>query len=347
MEYGLISKGNEEERFMEKLLTISIAAYNVEKYIRNTIESLIIEDMDALEILVQDDGGTDRTAEIVYEYQGKYPDSIRLVNKENGGYGSTINASIKMASGKYFKQLDGDDWYETENLSKLVEVLRKTDVDLIYTPFCDFIEQESKKTIRRVFQTDMTGYHLFSEAITECSGRINMYSSCFKTSILKEHKIRLLENCFYTDTEYALYPIAYINDIYICDFPIYNYRLGVEGQSVSLEGRRKHYKDHLKVDRRLVSFYSAFPEDKKNVKNYIADYIKDTCSDGLTEYAMLIEPTQETKREIVGHDLFIKKHAADVYDLIGKKSKRMWIMRKSNYALYYILAKIKIREVQR
>lgn len=331
---------------MEKLLTISVAAYNVEKYIHNTLNSLIVEEMDELEILVQDDGGTDKTAEIVSKFQEIYPDSIRLVSKKNGGYGSTINASINIATGKYFKQLDGDDWYETDNLEKLIRLLRNTDADLIYTPFCDFIESDSKKILRRVFDTDMTGYHSFCDVITKCNGRMNMYSLCFKTSILKDHKIRLLENCFYTDTEYALYPIAYVNDIYICDFPVYNYRLGVEGQSVSLEGRRKHYKDHLKVDRRLVSFYSAFPKDKKDIKKYIADYIKDTCSDGLTEYAMIIEPTKETKREIVGHDLFIKKYAPDIYDMIGKKSKRMRLMRKSKYVLYYLLAKFKIWEIR-
>ena len=332
---------------MEKLLTISIAAYNVEKYIRNTLESVIIENVDVWEILVQDDGGTDGTAGIVSEFQKRYPDSIRLISKENGGYGSTINSSIDIATGKYFKQLDGDDWYETANLKRLVQVLKTTEADLIYTPYYDFFEPVSKKKLRRVFDTEMSGYYLFNDAITQCKGRINMYSSCFKTDILKKNRIRLLEKCFYTDTEYALYPIAYVNDIYICDFPIYNYRQGVEGQSISLEGRRKHYKDHLKIDKRLVKFYNSFLDDKKNTKMYIARYLKDICSDGLTEYAMLIEPTKETKREIVRHDLFIKKYAPDVYRMIGQKSKRVRVLRKSNYLLYYILAKVKIWEVRK
>ena len=109
---------------MNKILTVSIAAYNVEKYIQNALESLLVNNIDDLEILVEDDGGTDNTANIVKEYEKKYPGIVKLVQKENGGYGSTINKSIELAQGKYFKQLDGDDWYDSENFEKLLKLLR-------------------------------------------------------------------------------------------------------------------------------------------------------------------------------------------------------------------------------
>ena len=94
---------------MDKILTISIAAYNVEKFLRSTLNSLceqtVIED---LEIFVVDDGSTDETLCIAQEYEKKFPDSFFAVHKENGGYGSTVNYSIAHATGKYFKLLDGD-----------------------------------------------------------------------------------------------------------------------------------------------------------------------------------------------------------------------------------------------
>ena len=58
---------------MSKILTISVAAYNVENYISNTLESLLVDDIDDIEILVEDDGGIDNTANIVKEYEEKYP----------------------------------------------------------------------------------------------------------------------------------------------------------------------------------------------------------------------------------------------------------------------------------
>ncbi len=106
---------------MEKLLTISIAAYNVEGYIRNTLDSLIVpEILDKLEVFIVDDGGNDNTLQIAREYESKYPETFHAVHKENGGYGSTVNYSIAHATGKYFKLLDGDDWYLSRNLKRLI-----------------------------------------------------------------------------------------------------------------------------------------------------------------------------------------------------------------------------------
>ena len=107
---------------MEKILTVSIAAYNVQNYIKKTLDSLLVGKIDDLEILVEDDGGTDNTINIVKEYEKKYPNVVKLIHKENGGYGSTINKSIEIASGRYFKQLDGDDWYDSENFTDFLNI---------------------------------------------------------------------------------------------------------------------------------------------------------------------------------------------------------------------------------
>ena len=89
-------------------LTIIVPAYNVEKYLEQCLDSLVNQTIIAHKVIVVNDGSTDSTAEIAMEYQEKYPDTFRLINKENGGWGSTLNVGIKNAIGKYFKQLDGD-----------------------------------------------------------------------------------------------------------------------------------------------------------------------------------------------------------------------------------------------
>ena len=60
------------------------------------------------------------------EYADKYPDTFRVISKENGGHGSTINCGIRNAVGKYFKVVDGDDWVNTADFVKLVEDLEKS-----------------------------------------------------------------------------------------------------------------------------------------------------------------------------------------------------------------------------
>ena len=89
---------------MEKILSVSIASYNVEKFIRKALDSCCIpEIMDRLEVIVVNDGSTDSTLEIAREYETKYPETFRVIDKKNGGYGSTVNASIRVAAGRYFR----------------------------------------------------------------------------------------------------------------------------------------------------------------------------------------------------------------------------------------------------
>ena len=130
---------------MNKVLTISIAAYNVGSYIRATLDSLIVSEvLDKLEVFIIDDGGKDDTLAIAQEYADKYPDVFFPVHKENGGYGSTVMWSVEHASGKYFKLLDGDDWFTTENLAEYVKRMENSDADAFVSNTAKAVEGEEK-----------------------------------------------------------------------------------------------------------------------------------------------------------------------------------------------------------
>ena len=92
-----------------KLLSIAIPCYNSEAYMEKCIESLLKGGED-VEILVVNDGSSDRTAEIADAYAEKYPTIIKAVHQENGGHGEAVNAGIRNATGLYFKVVDSDDW---------------------------------------------------------------------------------------------------------------------------------------------------------------------------------------------------------------------------------------------
>ena len=111
---------------MYKLLTISVAAYNVEKYLEQTLSSLNDQRfLDDIEVLIVDDGSKDGTKDIALKYQNMAPDTFKYVQKENGGHGSTINRGIELATGKYFRVIDGD--------AKYIKLLKRTKADLILT----------------------------------------------------------------------------------------------------------------------------------------------------------------------------------------------------------------------
>ena len=94
----------------------------MEKYLDKCLTSLIVSDdkMPLLEVLVINDGSKDRSSEIAHSYEQKYPQTFRVIDKENGNYGSCINRGLKEATGKYVKVLDADDWFDTNNLSNVM-----------------------------------------------------------------------------------------------------------------------------------------------------------------------------------------------------------------------------------
>lgn len=103
---------------MEKQISIIIPTYNMEKYIGQCLDSLLIPEFDEVEILVVNDGYKDRSSEIAHSYANRYPDSIRVIDKSNGNYGSCINAALPVATGRYVKILDADDSFDTAEISK-------------------------------------------------------------------------------------------------------------------------------------------------------------------------------------------------------------------------------------
>lgn len=238
---------------MDKLLTVSVAAYNMEKYLQKTLESLTVpEVLDAIEVFVVDDGGKDNSLAIAHEFAFRYPDSFHAVHKENGGYGTTINWSLTHATGKYFRPLDGDDWFDCDGLIKLVDALRQTDVDAIYTPSIrvNFIDDD--KEVSR----SLRGAISFHGTLTDFPNPkiLNMHRLTWRTDLLRAMRLDLPGRLLYTDNIYATYPLAEARSLLTLDTPLYCHRLGRAEQSISVQNRIRHLDDSLTVAEQLAGF---------------------------------------------------------------------------------------------
>ena len=110
--------------FMMKLLTITVPSYNSEAYLDRCMATLL-PGGDEVEILIVDDGSTDRTAEIADEYERKYPNIVRAIHKENGGHGDAVTTGIRNATGLFFKVVDSDDSLAPEAYKQVLDFLRR------------------------------------------------------------------------------------------------------------------------------------------------------------------------------------------------------------------------------
>lgn len=224
-----------------KLLSIIIPTYNMAALLPRCLDSLVAADSaeEYLEAIVVNDGSKDNSLEVANEYANKYPTIVRVIDKPNGNYGSTINVALLVAKGKYVKILDSDDWYNTESLGKYLKVLGKVDADMILTHFTQI-----GATTREVVKYNTMGrepyeygkvYNL-DEVLKDGYIRFFlMHALTYRTELLRKMNYRQTEGISYTDMQWACYPVFYAQTICFCDFNVYQYNLDREGQTMAPE----------------------------------------------------------------------------------------------------------------
>lgn len=115
---------------MEKL-SIIIPAFNAEEYIARCLNSILDQDYhNDIEIIVVNDGSTDSTGEILKDYSSRYPDSIRIISKENGGVSSARNTGMDSATGEWIWFCDADDYICKNGLSYVLDHFVDNDIDI-------------------------------------------------------------------------------------------------------------------------------------------------------------------------------------------------------------------------
>lgn len=306
---------------MDKILTVSIAAYNVEKTIEECLDSFLPSRyFDDLEILVINDGSNDNTANIVSKYEKKYPDTIHLINKVNGGHGSTLNKSLELATGKFYKAVDGDDWVDTKELDKLCDCLKNTNADLVvdnnykevYPDHTRLISLKTKYIFEKIYQFD----ELFQLGNNYEDNLFVLQISTVRTQCLRDVDMKIQEHCFYVDTELYFYIGLSVQKVLFLDSCTYRYRLSNSGQSVSAEGYYNHIEDLIKVEKNLLHLYSLY---EHRIKSRVRlEYLFSIVD---TRYSMLFGCYTKIIQRADKDYLFVDflQYAKEEYPLLLKK----------------------------
>ncbi|MBQ9902140.1 MAG: glycosyltransferase family 2 protein [Clostridia bacterium] len=326
----------------QKILSVCVASYNVEKYLSKTLDSCMVSGvLDKLEIIIVNDGSTDRTEEIAGRYVQTAPDSFRLISKANGGYGSAVNAALSVATGKYFRLLDGDDWFDSEGLAAFIGVLEQADEDMIVTRF------------RRVFASDgHTEERDEGENIPFVTGTFDelpdgawftMHAVTYRTSLLQENRISITERCYYTDQEYDLLPLRWVETLRIVPLTLYCYRIGHGGQSVSVAGLEKHYREQTAVLKKLYSVYSDAHEMRTKKNRYIYRYFVKRTRFHIRTF-LVISRSREHRRELREFMEYLKEKQPDIYRDLLRQSRFVKLLVWSRYALYGVLHYVMLKK---
>lgn len=270
-----------------KLLTIAVPCYNSEGYMENCIKSLLIGGKE-VEILIVDDGSSDRTGEIADRLEAEHPGIIRAIHQVNKGHGGAVNTGIANATGLYFKVVDSDDKVRPSAYKSILDVLRRfsmaaaeTDtgaeepLDLLISNFVYNKEDQNRHTVMqyrhclpvgRVFSWDEAKHFPVGKYIL-------MHSVIFRTQMLRESGLQLPEHTFYVDNIFAFHPLPYVKKMYYIDTNFYRYFIGREDQSVNEKVMIGRIDQQLKVNKLMVDYITDTKITNRKAYKYMLKYL--------------------------------------------------------------------------
>jgi len=245
---------------MKPLLTVVIPVYNVEKYLKRCIDSILIQEWKNYDILLVDDGSTDNSPQICEDYVKAY-DIISVIHKENGGLSEARNTGISNAEGEYVYFLDSDDWIEPNTFSDLAEVIESDQYDIIsFNPEFvksehDIIKSDSKRTKRLTGKEaliDMFSYGFITGFATD---------KIYRKALFTKNTIQFPVGKYYEDlgTNYKLFLAA--KKVYATNQKYYHYLID-NPDAITQSWNEKKLRDMFEFYKEV--FYSDFVRSQLN-----------------------------------------------------------------------------------
>ena len=246
-----------------------------------------------------------------------------------------------MLHGKYFRMVDGDDWVNTENLPEYIKFLEENDVDMLITNYCLVDNDTEEEVPQRLENVQFNQVLEFKDVCKDLT--LEMHNITYKTKILQENNI-VLDNCFYTDTEYLLFPIPYVKTVAFLDLIIYMYRVSLATQSMSIQSLQKNVDMHELVLKHHIENYEKCKENMEGPKaKYMAKRISEMMGTQLSIW-LSYKPEKKYKQEIQNMIKNIKEESKDIYNEF-KLKKTVKLLEKTKYVTYRMISVLHRRKV--
>jgi glycosyltransferase involved in cell wall biosynthesis len=173
-------------------VSIVVPVYNVERYIKRCVQSLLNQTLKEIEVILVDDGSPDKSPQICDEYASK-DNRIIVVHKVNGGLGSARNAGVKIATGEYITFCDSDDFVSPNTYYNVYEECRKIDLDVCFFQHCrytsiDVCFSEAKKGKKESFLSSDAIKDLYLKLLSG-KQQMSVCMALIRRSIIEENNI--------------------------------------------------------------------------------------------------------------------------------------------------------------
>lgn len=240
-------------------VSVIVPVYNVERYIKECLESLVIQTLEDLEILIVNDGSTDNSIEVIKKYIEKYPNKFVYLEKQNGGLSDARNYAIPYAKGEYIAFLDSDDYVEKDIYEKMYEIAIKDNSDMVECDFYWEYPNKRKEDIGIIY----SGKKEMLEKV-----RVVAWNKLIKREILEKSKVEFPKGYRYEDVEFTYKLIPYLDKISFLKKPCIHY---IQRENSISNSQNERTKEIFEVLEHVIDYYKEndLYDDYKEELEYV------------------------------------------------------------------------------
>lgn len=301
------------------LITVVIPIYNVEKYLKKCIDSILSQTYKNLEIILVDDGSTDNCSEICDKYEDE-ENRIKVIHKKNGGLSDARNAGINIANGKYITFVDSDDYIESDMIEVLYNNMIKNNAQISTCLYRKFFEGEElvekpSSYYLKVYSNEQSLEKMMYQK--DCT--TSAWGKLYLTELFKEIRYPYGKICEDLPTTYLLFSKA--NKIVISNCQKYYYL------------QRKNSIIHSKINPKRIEALNFAEEETNFIKREYPSILKSAINREFMEAVFIL-------CQLEYNDITNKEYYLKVKNIIKKNRKIVVFDKKSKiiYRIYAILS---------
>ena len=256
------------------LVSVVIPVYNVEKYLRQCLDSVLNQTYTNYEVIMVDDGSTDLSGMICDEYAEK-DSRFRVIHKENGGLSVARNIGYDASHGEYVYYIDSDDWIESKTLEQLVQKASDTNADFVFFDGKSFEDSDKGYNVKQGYirkrQYDIgSGIAVFDELQKSKDFKSAIPTYLWKKSFLEKNKMSFYPGILYEDMIYSFEVYCKAKTVAHCYKPFYQRRLRAGSIVMSKPSKRNFQSACIVFDEVVRIARETGYQSRSSVISYIA-----------------------------------------------------------------------------
>lgn len=319
---------------MDISISVIVPVYNVEKYIRECIQSILNQTMKNIEIIIVNDGSRDNSIEEIIDLVNLNKNII-LINKKNGGLSSARNEGLKYATGKYISFVDSDDYIDKNFLKTLYLEAEEHNLDIAFGGNTKLYKNDQEKNSRdvRLFNNqNMSGICFLKKQMKFRDFRPEVWDDLYSRDFLVKNNLTFYEGILHEDEEFTIQCLIEANRVRLVDTYGYIYRQredSIMSNSASLKNLESLY---LILDRIMEKYNISTNQEKLDVISKTVLYLINAI---IGKISLLSYKDKKS--------LYNKSKINKAIEIVSKKNKlclkdkiRFFILNKNTNLFYFI-----------